>query len=74
MASQYLIQVVDTLTGRVVQWAPGLQVERALVDDVCTRVEAKKVGVGRTTATVVAAVREALEEALHDLKSDVKPV
>lgn len=31
--SEYLIQVVHKATGRVVQWAPGLDAERELVSE-----------------------------------------
>ncbi len=69
--SDYVIQVVHKETGRVVEWAPGLQVERQLVIDLCNRVAAKGVGVFRTTAHVVADVRVALQELLYELKSEV---
>ena len=73
MPSKFLIQVVEKKTGAVVRWAPGLEIERQFEDEVCNRVAAKGVGFGRSSARVVAAVREALEELLHDLKSDVRP-
>jgi hypothetical protein len=73
MASKYLIQVVSKKTGKVVEWAPGLAVERQFEDEICNRVAAKGVGIARTTAHVVADVRAAVEELLHDLKSDVRP-
>lgn len=73
MASKFVIQVVEKATGQVVEWAPGFPVERQFVDDLCNRVEAKKVGFGRTSKQVVAHVRASLEELLHELKSEVKP-
>lgn len=73
MASQYVIQVVDTETGKVVQWAPGMAVERQLVSDLCGRVQGKGVGFMKREAQVIAAVRSALTELLFDLKSDVNP-
>ena len=71
MASEYVIQVVHEKMGKVVEWAPGLAVERQFITDLCNRVAAKGVGVGRTTAHVVADVKAALEELLHEMKSEV---
>lgn len=73
MPSQYVIQVVDTESGKVAEWAPGMAVERQLVDDLCGRVQAKNVGFMTREAQVVAAVRSALTELLFALKSDVNP-
>lgn len=69
--SRFIIQVVEKDGQRVVEWAPGLAVERQLVTDLCNRVAAKGVGVLRTTAHVVEDVRTSLEELLFELKSDV---
>ena len=69
MASEYLIQVVHKSTGKVVEWAPGLAVEKQLVDELGNRVRAKGVGILKTTEQVVTAVKSALDELLYDLKS-----
>lgn len=69
--SNYLIQVVHRATGKVVEWAPGLEVERNLIDELVQRVVAKGVGVGRTQAHVANDVRVALKELLFDLKNQV---
>lgn len=71
MPSDYVIQVVDTRTGLVAEWAPGLKVERQLITDLSTRVASKGVGIGRTTKHVVQDVQTALIELLHELKSEV---
>ena len=71
MVSDYVIQVVNTKTGKVVEWAPGMVVERQLVVDLCNRVAAKGVGMARSTAHVVADVKAALEELLFEMKSEV---
>ncbi len=73
MASKYVIQVASKKTGKVYEWAPGLAAERELEDEICNRVAAKGVGIVRTTAHVIADVRAAIEELLHDLKLDVRP-
>lgn len=69
--SQFVIQVVDRETGDVVEWAPGLKVEKDFVNELCERVAGKGVGVGRTTRHVVADVRVALQELLYTLKANV---
>jgi len=72
MASDYAIQIVHVATGEVVhRWAPGLAVEVELVENLCARIAAKGVGVGRTEAHVIADVREAVGELLLDLKKRV---
>lgn len=71
MESEYLIQVLHKSTGKVVQWEPGLSVEKALVTELIGRVRTKGVGVFRTENHVIHDVREALEELLYELKSKV---
>ena len=71
MPSDYLIAVIEKTTGHTVSWAPGLEVEAQFEDDLVTRVKAKGVGLARTEAHVLADVRAALAELLHDLKSRV---
>ena len=71
MPSQFVIRVVDLTTNEVVQWAPGMAVERQLVEDLCARVLSKGVGIFRTEAHVIADVRAAITELLHALKSEV---
>jgi hypothetical protein len=72
MPSAYLIQVIHKETKKVVQaWEPGLSVEKEFISELCERVVAKGVGIGRTTAHVKADVLEACQELLHELKSQV---
>jgi len=71
MPSQFVIRVVDLTTDEFVEWAPGKQVEKKLVDDLCARVAKKDVGMFKTKAHVVAVVRGALDSLLHELKSEV---
>jgi hypothetical protein len=72
MASAFQMQIVELATGHVVhRWAPGLAVETELLDNLCRRVQAKGVGLGRTEAHVIADVRAALEELIYDLKTQV---
>ena len=59
--------------GEPVLLHPGRTGERYFVDDVVKRVLAKGVGIFRTEAHVREDLEAALEEALHDLKSDVVP-
>lgn len=71
MASEYVIGVYHRDSGQVVTWAPGLTVEHEFIGTLRKRVEAKSVGVFRTSATVGQAVEEALKEMLFELKSQV---
>lgn len=71
MASEYVIGVYHRDSGQVVTWAPGLTIEHEFIGNLRKRVEAKSVGVGRTTAMVGQAVVEALTEMLMDLKGQV---
>lgn len=70
--SNYVLRIVYLPTGETVhQWAPGLAVESQFVAELCDRVRAKGVGVGRTEAHVIADVQTACEQLLFDLKSRV---
>lgn len=67
------MQIVDTRSGKVVEFEPGLSVEVNFIDDCVTRVIAKGVGFGRTQAHVEKDIRAAIEEVIHALKVKVKP-
>lgn len=69
--SDFVIQVLHLPTGEIVEWAPGLKVEREFIAEIVNRVGAKKVGVGRTVKTVQSAVKDALIELFWDLKRQV---
>lgn len=69
--SEYRLQVLHVPSGQVVQWAPGLLIEKDLVDEVCRRVAAKGVGFGKTEAHVLADVKAAVEELFFQIKVDV---
>ncbi len=68
MASSFKLQIASVDTGKVVEWAPGLAAETELIDNLCARVQVKGIGIFRTEAHVLADIREATEELLHDLK------
>ena len=69
--SEYQLQVLHVPSGTIVSWAPGFQVERDLVAEICQRVVEKGVGIGRTQAHVIADVKEAVEETFYQIKADV---
>lgn len=69
--SEYRIQIVAKDNMRVLAWAPGLEMERDLVEEICRRVEAKGVGAFRSSAHVIEDVRSAIQELLLDLKRQV---
>ncbi len=71
--SQFVIQVVDTETGKVVEWAPGMAIERRLITDLGLRVAAKKFSLFRNPRQIATAAQEALVELLQDLKTEVHP-
>jgi hypothetical protein len=73
MPSRYLMQIVDRQTEEVVSFEPGQRVETNFVDDCVNRTMAKGVGVGRSSAHVERDMRDGIEEAIHDLKSKVRP-
>jgi hypothetical protein len=74
MPSDYVLQVARKTTGEVVaSWPPGRETEKDFVTAICERVDAKGVGVGHTSAHVVADVRAALEEAIFEVKAQVRP-
>ena len=72
--SEFRLQVLHVPTGKLVEWAPGLTIEKDFVAEICRRVQAKGVGIGRTEAHVVADVRAAVEELLFAIKMDVTRV
>lgn len=69
--SEFVMQIIHRQTGKVVSWAPGLDVEVELIDNLIERVRAKRVGWFRSEAKVVSAVQDALNELLYDLKRQV---
>ena len=69
MPSSFKIQVIHADTGKVVSWAPGMEVEKNLIMELRAKVKARGVGVGRTTAHVLDDVEAALKELLYELKS-----
>lgn len=74
MESPYRVQIIDVATGEVVyRELPGLTAEVELIANLQRRVLAKGVGLGRTSAHVVADVGEALTDLLSDLKRIVPP-
>jgi hypothetical protein len=73
MASDYRIQIVRNDGGLVHTWAPGGALERDLVEMIIEKVKGKGVGIGKTEASVLGSVRDAIHSALYDLKAAVKP-
>jgi hypothetical protein len=73
MPSKYLMQVLDRKTGEVVQFEPGLSVEREFVDDCVAKIVSLGVGFFRTSAHVEQDVRDGIEQVIHELKAKVRP-
>ena len=73
MPSRFRIQIVDTYTNEVCEFEPGLQVEKDLVASCIEKTVAKGVGIFRTRKRVEAAIRQGIQEAVFELKKQVKP-
>lgn len=72
MASRFRVQIVERESGTVVaEWIPGRLQEETFIADICQRVKAKGVGLGRTTSHVLTDVQVAIEDWLTSLKSQV---
>ena len=87
MASRYLMQIVDKKTGDVVQFEPGLAIEKDFVEDCARRIIQRAtrnivdrgVGIGCTTLHVEkdiedgldATVRDCIEKSIMSLKAKV---
>ena len=63
-SSEYRIQIVAKDNMRVIAWAPGMDMERDLIEEICARVKAKGVGSFKTTTHVIEDVRAAIRELL----------
>jgi hypothetical protein len=72
MASRFRMQIVDTVTGDVVEYEPGRRVETEFVSDCINRIVAQGVGFFKTEATVKAAVEAGIKEAIFELKTQVR--
>lgn len=70
--SDYQIQVVHASDGRVAVWRPGSQIETDMIDVLCSRLTKRGVGVFRSEAQVLQAVREEFAALLYELKRKVR--
>lgn len=70
--SKFLISVTRE-DGQTVHLRPGGRGERDLVETVVNALMQKPIGVFRTKATVRQHVEDVLNDALHNLKSEVLP-
>lgn len=71
MTSHFRMQIVDTRTGDVVEWEPGLKVETDFIEDIIVRTRLRGVGLFKTTQHVENDLRVALDEAIFDLKRKI---
>lgn len=67
------MQILDTLTGELVEWEPGLRIESEFVTDCVARILAKGVGFFRSSEHVGADISAGIEEAILGLKAKVQP-
>jgi hypothetical protein len=73
MPSDFKLQVLHIPTGQTVAWAPGQQVERDLIAALKSQLEAKGVGLFRTTKHVLTDLEAAVTDLFLELKKDVPP-
>lgn len=74
MPSRYVLQVVEKGSGRIVaSWPPGLREEQDVIAAIVDGVRAKGVGIFKTEAHVIEAVRSVVADALYQVKAQVKP-
>lgn len=71
MKRLFYLQILDAQTGEVAVFRER-RLEREFVEACVTAIAAKGVGVFRTEAAVKQAIRDGMEEAIHDLKHDTK--
>lgn len=70
--SAFRLQIVDAKTGYVTKgWEPGGKVETDLVEELCGRLKGRGIGVFKTEAKVLEAVRAEFQAMLLDLKRRV---
>lgn len=72
MPSPYRIRI-ERVDGQIVHLIPGGKAERDMVDAIVNRVRTKGVGFARTEAHVLADVRAAIGEVIHEMKSEIRP-
>lgn len=72
MPSRFRLQIVDTVTNRVVEWEPGLSVEIDFIEDVVSRTLARGVGIFRGSKHVADDLKAAIEESIFNLKKQVR--
>ena len=69
--SEFAMRIIHLPTNEYVEWAPGRSKESMIVDDLVRRVQMKGVGLFKTEAHVLLAIRESLLELIIDLKEQV---
>lgn len=73
MTSRFKMQILDSITGDLVEWEPGLRIESEFITDCVSRILAKGVGMFRTSDHVGKDISNGIEEAILDLKRKVNP-
>lgn len=74
MTSLYTMQIIDKSTGEVVRgFEPGSRVETDLIEEVLTRAKGDGIGYMKSALAVETTLRQAWNETLLALKSQVLP-
>lgn len=71
MASQFLLQIVDRNSGKVIKMEPGGPVEREIVADLTKRILDKPIGVFSTKTQVARIVEDCFNELILELKKQI---
>lgn len=71
MASQFLLQIVERNSGKVVALEPGGPVEVELVAELAKRLQEKRVGIFTTRAQVAKVVEDTLKDMIYELKKKI---
>lgn len=69
--SEFKLQIVHKKDGAVVEWKPGHSLEVNIADELCARLKVRGVGMFKSEAQVLLAVKEEFAAMLWILKSRV---
>lgn len=71
MASQFLLQIIERNSGKIVTLEPGGPVEVELVAELAKRLQEKRVGIFTTRAQVAKVVEDTLKDMIYELKRKI---
>jgi hypothetical protein len=72
MASRFLLRIIDRATNEVVEFEPGLAAEKVFVEDCVKQIVKQGVGFFKSEAHVAAAIEAGIQQAILELKAQIK--